>query len=133
MKNENILSNIKYPEELRELKPSDLLLLAKELRQEIIDVVATKEGHLGASLGVVELTVALHYEEIGVHPERISKIKPYVDRYNWNGIDFPIPNNQWKKFEKQNLDIALNVLVVEGEMKIRQAYINKYRVTYNKQ
>lgn len=61
MKNENILSNIKYPEELRELKPSDLLLLAKELRQEIIDVVATKEGHLGASLGVVELTVALHY------------------------------------------------------------------------
>jgi 1-deoxy-D-xylulose-5-phosphate synthase len=61
VKNENILSNIKYPEELRELKPSDLLLLAKELRQEIIDVVATKEGHLGASLGVVELTVALHY------------------------------------------------------------------------
>ena len=39
----------------------DLPLLAKELRDFIIDIVATKEGHLGASLGVVELTIALHY------------------------------------------------------------------------
>jgi len=52
---------INNPKAIRELKPEDLLLLAGALRQEIIDVIATKEGHLGASLGVVELTVALHY------------------------------------------------------------------------
>ena len=61
MKQESVLSEINYPEAIRELKPEDLLLLAGALRQEIIDVIATKEGHLGASLGVVELTVALHY------------------------------------------------------------------------
>ncbi|MDB9910884.1 1-deoxy-D-xylulose-5-phosphate synthase [Flavobacteriaceae bacterium] len=61
MKEESVLSKINNPEAIRELKPEDLLLLAGALRQEIIDVIATKEGHLGASLGVVELTVALHY------------------------------------------------------------------------
>ena len=61
MKQESVLSKIKNPEAIRELKPKDLLLLAGALRQEIIDVIATKEGHLGASLGVVELTIALHY------------------------------------------------------------------------
>jgi len=61
VKQESVLSKINNPEAIRELKPEDLLLLAGALRQEIIDVIATKEGHLGASLGVVELTVALHY------------------------------------------------------------------------
>jgi len=61
VKQESVLSKINNPEAIRKLKPEDLLLLAGALRQEIIDVIATKEGHLGASLGVVELTVALHY------------------------------------------------------------------------
>lgn len=61
MKQESVLSKINNPEAIRKLKPKDLLLLAGALRQEIIDVIATKEGHLGASLGVVELTIALHY------------------------------------------------------------------------
>ncbi|PKA98478.1 1-deoxy-D-xylulose-5-phosphate synthase [Flavobacteriaceae bacterium MAR_2009_75] len=56
-----ILQQIEYPEDLRKLKLSDLSALALELRQFIIDIVSTKEGHLGASLGVVELTIALHY------------------------------------------------------------------------
>ncbi|MFV8225485.1 1-deoxy-D-xylulose-5-phosphate synthase [Christiangramia aquimixticola] len=56
-----ILKNIQSPEDLRMLKPEELNLLAAELRKYIIDIVATKEGHLGASLGVVELTIALHY------------------------------------------------------------------------
>ncbi len=56
-----LLKNIKYPLDIRKLKPQQLPLLAEELRDFIIDVVATKEGHLGASLGVVELTIALHY------------------------------------------------------------------------
>ncbi|WP_246296547.1 1-deoxy-D-xylulose-5-phosphate synthase [Winogradskyella vidalii] len=55
------LDHINLPEDLRQLKPEDLPLLAKELRSFIINIVATKEGHLGASLGVIELTIALHY------------------------------------------------------------------------
>ncbi|MEP5340917.1 MAG: 1-deoxy-D-xylulose-5-phosphate synthase [Algibacter sp.] len=58
---ENILHTIKTPKELRLLKQKGLPRLAKELREFIINIVATKEGHLGASLGVVELTIALHY------------------------------------------------------------------------
>ena len=61
MKQESLLSKISSPEKLRELSQAALPHVAEELRQEIIDVVATKEGHLGASLGVVELTIALHY------------------------------------------------------------------------
>jgi len=57
----NLLNNISNPTDLRQLNLDQLPLLAKELREFIIDIVSTKEGHLGASLGVVELTIALHY------------------------------------------------------------------------
>ncbi|UAM96931.1 1-deoxy-D-xylulose-5-phosphate synthase [Polaribacter litorisediminis] len=57
----NLLNHISNPSDLRKLNPNQLPHLAEELRAFIIDVVATKEGHLGASLGVVELTIALHY------------------------------------------------------------------------
>lgn len=57
----NLLNTISHPSDLRKLFPEQLPQLAKELRAFIIDIVATKEGHLGASLGVVELTIALHY------------------------------------------------------------------------
>lgn len=57
----NLLSHIYSPVDLRKLPKEDLPQVAKELREFIIDVVSTKEGHLGASLGVVELTIALHY------------------------------------------------------------------------
>lgn len=57
----NLLTSIHSPSDLRKLEPSQLPALAAELRKFIIDIVATKEGHLGASLGVVELTIALHY------------------------------------------------------------------------
>ena len=56
-----ILSQIHSPADVKRCSQAELLSLAKELREFIIDVVASKEGHLGASLGVVELTVALHY------------------------------------------------------------------------
>ncbi|MEO8934725.1 MAG: 1-deoxy-D-xylulose-5-phosphate synthase N-terminal domain-containing protein, partial [Xanthomarina sp.] len=55
------LKSIESPEDLRKLQINQLPKLAEELRRFIIDIVATKEGHLGASLGVVELTIALHY------------------------------------------------------------------------
>lgn len=57
----NLLNTIQFPEDLRKIPQPELPFLAKELREFIINIVATKEGHLGASLGVVELTIALHY------------------------------------------------------------------------
>ena len=59
--NYKLLDGINSPEDLKKLKLDDLELLSTELRQFIIDVVSTNPGHFGASLGVVELTVALHY------------------------------------------------------------------------
>jgi 1-deoxy-D-xylulose-5-phosphate synthase len=56
-----LLDTINYPADLRELQPKQLRQLADEVRAETIDAVSTTGGHLGASLGVVELTVALHY------------------------------------------------------------------------
>lgn len=56
-----LLKDINIPTDLRRLKTDELPQLAKELREFIINIVATKEGHLGASLGVIELTIALHY------------------------------------------------------------------------
>ena len=58
---ENLLLKISNPSDIRKLEPADLVKLSAELRQFIIDVVSSNPGHLGASLGVVELTVALHY------------------------------------------------------------------------
>ncbi|MFH6961483.1 1-deoxy-D-xylulose-5-phosphate synthase [Flavobacterium plurextorum] len=57
----DLLSNIYNPADLRALSEAQLLQVAQELRQFIIEVVSVKEGHLGASLGVIELTIALHY------------------------------------------------------------------------
>ncbi|MBL4642530.1 MAG: 1-deoxy-D-xylulose-5-phosphate synthase [Flavobacteriaceae bacterium] len=56
-----LLDKIHNPQDLRKLNSNQLPELAKDLRDFIIDIVATKEGHLGASLGVIELTIALHY------------------------------------------------------------------------
>jgi 1-deoxy-D-xylulose-5-phosphate synthase len=58
---QKLLNFISFPEDLRTLSKDQLPQLAKELRDFIIGVVAAKEGHLGASLGVVELTIAIHY------------------------------------------------------------------------
>ncbi|MGV3460301.1 MAG: 1-deoxy-D-xylulose-5-phosphate synthase [Flavobacterium sp.] len=56
-----LLSVINSPQDIKALSVNELKQLAHELREYIIDVVSVKEGHLGASLGVVELTVALHH------------------------------------------------------------------------
>ena len=58
---EKLLDKINYPSDLRKLKKNQLEKVSQELRSEVIDVVSETGGHLGAGLGVVELTVALHY------------------------------------------------------------------------
>ena len=56
-----IIKQINFPADLRKFKKDKLKQISNELRDELIDVVSETGGHLGAGLGVVELTVALHY------------------------------------------------------------------------
>ena len=73
------------------------------------------------------MTVALNHQNIDNHPERISKFKPFIDQYNWDGIDFPAGIKDWKKFERNNKTIALNILYVPHNTKtINLAYKLKY-------
>ena len=58
------------------------------------------------------LNEALNYQTIETHRERISKIMPYIDKYNWKGIELPAGLKDWKKFEQNNKEIALNILFV---------------------
>ena len=57
------------------------------------------------------VTLALNLDKINSHPERISKIKPFIEQYNWKELDFPATSKDWKKFESNN-EIALNILYV---------------------
>src|SRR5919107_2221130 len=59
--NTPLLDTVQYPPELRQLSKEQLPQLADELRQEMISAVSVTGGHLGAGLGVVELTIAVHY------------------------------------------------------------------------
>ena len=62
------------------------------------------------------VTLALNLDNIDNHPERISKIGPFIDQYNWKDIDFPAMSKDWKKFELNN-EIALNILYVPHNTK----------------
>ena len=68
------------------------------------------------------VTLALNLDNIDNHPERISKIKPFINQYNWKDIDFPPTNKDWRKFELNN-EIALNILYVpHNSRKIQVAF-----------
>ena len=58
------------------------------------------------------VTAALHHKDIKCNPERISKLRPYADQYNWDGLEFPVAINKIGKFEKNNPDVAVNVLYI---------------------
>ena len=64
------------------------------------------------------ITVASNYEEIGKHAERITKIKTFINKSKWEGIKFPSNKDDWKKFDKNNLTIALNLLYAKKRKKI---------------
>ena len=73
-------------------------------------------------------------KKIKNNPERISKIKPFIDQYNWNVIDFPSQGKDWKKLELNNKSIALNILYVPyNTEKIRHPYKSKYNLTRENQ
>ena len=78
---------------------------------------------------------ALNYQNIETHPERISKIKPYISKYNLEGIEFPAGSKHWKIFEQNNKTIALNILYVphntETKVAFRSEYNNKHKKKVN--
>ena len=78
------------------------------------------------------VTVALNNEEIKKDPQRITNIKPFINKYNWEGINFLSQKDDWKKFEKNNVTIALNVLYAKKE-KIYHAYVSKHNSNREKQ
>ena len=62
-----------------------------------------------------------------MYPERISKLKPYNNDYNWYGLEFPTQSSNQKKFEENNNSFALDILFVSnGNKDIRLAYKSKY-------
>ena len=64
--------------------------------------------------------------------QRITKIKPFINKYNWEGINFPTEKDDWKKIEKNNVTIALNILYTKKE-KIYPAYVSKHNSNREKQ
>ena len=61
MNNYKYLDKINFPSEIKKLSIDELKILSNEVREELIDAVSVTGGHLGAGLGVIELTIALHY------------------------------------------------------------------------
>ena len=57
------------------------------------------------------IIAALNHHNINNHPERISKLKPFIDNYNWKDIEFPSNSKDWRKFECNNKTIALNIFL----------------------
>ena len=79
------------------------------------------------------VTLALNLDKIRKNPQRISKIKPFIDQCNWKDIDFPSTSKDWKKLELNN-KIALNILYVpHNTRKIQVAYRSKQNLTCDKQ
>ena len=70
------------------------------------------------------VTLALNLDKINNNPERISKIKPFIEQYNWKEIGFPSTSKYWKKIELNN-EIALNILYVSHNTKKIHLLINR--------
>ena len=71
------------------------------------------------------ITVALNnYGEIESHPERVSNIKPFINKYMWKGKNYPSKIDDWKTFQKNIPTIALNILYIK-EKEICRAYVSK--------
>ena len=92
------------------------------------------------------IIAALNYQNINHHPERISKLKPFINNCNWSDIEFPSHSKDWRKFECNNRIIALNILYVpykdekikkestsksnnehDNTKQLRPAYISKHK------
>ena len=79
------------------------------------------------------VTLALNLDNVDNHPERISKIKPFINQYNWKDIDFSSTRKDWKNFELNN-EVAFNILYIpHNTRKTQVAYKSKNNLTCDKQ
>ena len=80
------------------------------------------------------ITVALHHQDIKYNSERLSKIKPFIDKYNWKKIEFSSHKRDWRMFESNYKTIAFSVLYVShNREKIKRAYVSKHNLTRENQ
>ena len=70
-------------------------------------------------------TVELNYDEIGSHSERVSSIKPFINKYNLEGINYPSNKDDWKTFGKNNPTLVLNILCTKKKKKYAQLISQK--------
>ena len=78
------------------------------------------------------VTVTLSHEEIRKYQQIITKIKPFTEKYNWEGINHPSGKDIWKKIEKKNLTIALNISYAKRE-RIYPVQVSKHDSNCEKQ
>ena len=79
-------------------------------------------------------TLALNFNNIDRDSQRILKIKPFINNYNWNDINFPAAKEDWNKFKVNNKNVALNILYVTyNTKKIEIAYKSKYNLIRDNQ
>ena len=80
------------------------------------------------------LSDSLDYQRIKKNPQKVSKLRPYINQYNWKDIKFPSDKEDWRKFEQNNKEIGLNVLFVPYKKKeIEPAYTSKNNYKCKKQ
>ena len=80
------------------------------------------------------ITLALNFDKISNHLERVAKLKSFIDNYNWNNINFPSNRKDWNRFEVNNENIALNILYVPFKTrKIEITYKSKYNLVRDNQ
>ena len=58
-------------------------------------------------------TIALNFHDIKKDPQIVSNIKPFINNYNWEGINYPSKIENWRRFDKNNPRIALNILHIK--------------------
>ena len=76
-------------------------------------------------------TLALNFNKIDKNPQRISRIKPFIENYNWNDINLPAAKKDWNRFEVNNKNVALNVHFKTKKIEI--AYKSKYNLVRDNQ
>ena len=77
--------------------------------------------------------LSICFKKLRLNPEKTSKIKPFIDQYNWKEINFPLHKKYWKRFESNNKSIALNILYIPSHTKeIKHEYKSKYNLNREK-
>ena len=94
-----------------------------------LDWIKNKEATINPINNVV--TVALNHGEIKIDSQRLTKVKPLLNKYNWEGINLPSEKDDWKKTEKNNVTIAL-VLYAKKEKYILLIFEDMTQIIKNK-